>query len=181
MLFAKNFFRHPKMLGSIIPSSRFLTARLLRSVDWPRAKVVVEYGPGVGTFTSEILRRLPEDGRIIAIEMNREFAAYVRKSLRDPRLEVVTGSAAEVESVLAKRGIEKADYVISGIPFSTIPEEVREQILQHTRSVLDPAGAFLLYQFSPKVLPDLRRIFSHVSTSFEPLNVLPAQVFHCTP
>jgi phospholipid N-methyltransferase len=57
-LFAKNFFQHPKMLGSLIPSSRFLIQRLLRQIDWDQAQVLVEYGPGVGTFTGEILRHM---------------------------------------------------------------------------------------------------------------------------
>lgn len=180
-LFAKNFFRHPKMLGSIIPSSRFLTARLLDQVDWDRAKVIVEYGPGVGTFTSEILRHMRPDAVLIAIEMNPEFVTFLRDSFSDPRLHVVHGSAAEAARVLSERGLAGADYIISGIPFSTIPEPEREAILQDTREALRPGGAFLVYQFSPKVLPDLQRIFSHVTRSFEPLNVLPAQIFACTP
>jgi phospholipid N-methyltransferase len=180
-LFAKNFFRHPKMLGSIIPSSRFLTARLLGQVDWNRAKVIVEYGPGVGTFTSEILRHMRSDAVLIAIEMNPEFVTFLRESFSDPRLHVVHGSAAEAARVLSQRKLTGADYIISGIPFSTIPEPEREEILRGTHEALRPGGAFLVYQFSPKVLPDLQRIFSQVTRSFEPLNMLPAQIFSCTP
>ena len=40
-IFARNFVRHPKMLGSVIPSSRSLVNRLLKEVDWNRAKVIV--------------------------------------------------------------------------------------------------------------------------------------------
>src|SRR5215813_3525555 len=58
LLFAKNFLHHPKMLGSLIPSSRFLIGRLLAKVDWTRAQTVVEYGPGVGTITAHILTRM---------------------------------------------------------------------------------------------------------------------------
>src|SRR5205085_12594047 len=92
-LFAKNFFLHPRMLGSIIPSSRFLIGRMLREVDWDRARVVVEYGPGVGTFTSEILRRLHPDAVLVAVETNPEFVTYVGRAYPDPRLRVVHGSA----------------------------------------------------------------------------------------
>mgnify|MGYP003293768208 CR=1 FL=1 len=49
------------MLGSLIPSSRFLVNHVLAEVDWQRARVFLEYGPGVGTFTGEILRRLKPD------------------------------------------------------------------------------------------------------------------------
>ncbi|HLT47398.1 MAG TPA: methyltransferase domain-containing protein [Rubricoccaceae bacterium] len=179
-LFAKNFFLHPKMLGSLIPSSRFLSTRLLGQVDWGRADVIVEYGPGVGTLTGEILRRMRPSAALVVIETNPEFVDFLRAALPDPRLHVVHGSAAEVERVLAERGLPGADYVISGIPFSTIPESVRRAILERTRRVLRPEGAFLVYQFSPKVLGDLHREFPRVTRDFEPLNVLPAQLFYCT-
>lgn len=180
-LFARNFFRHPKMLGSIIPSSRFLTARLLRQMDWTHARVIVEYGPGVGTFTREILRRMRPDAVLVAIEMNPEFVSFLRETVPDPRLRVVHGSAADVRRMLGGLGVTPADYIISGIPLSTLPLPAREEILRTTRDSLGPGGAFLVYQFSPRVLPDLRRVFSRVQWSFEPFNVLPAHLFFCKP
>src|SRR4026209_2837609 len=71
LLFARNFFKHPKMLGSLIPSSRFLIQGVLKQIDWERAGVVVEYGPGVGTFTTEILRRMRPDATLAAFETQR--------------------------------------------------------------------------------------------------------------
>jgi phospholipid N-methyltransferase len=180
-LFARNFVKHPRMLGSVIPSSRFLIERLLKGVDWERAKVVVEYGPGVGTFTREILRRLAPDATLVVLETNPEFVRFLRDTVRDPRLHVVHDSAAEVGRALRERGLGAADYVISGIPFSTLPAEVREAVLGATRAALHPRGAFLVYQFSSRVLPDLRRIFSGVRRSYEPRNVLPAHLFFCAP
>lgn len=179
-LFAKNFFRHPKMLGSLIPSSRFLIGRLLGQVEWKHARVIVEYGPGVGSFTGEILRKMRRDAILIAVETNPEFVDFLRRSFPDPRLCVVHGSAADIEKVLSDQGVSTADYVVSGIPLSTIPDNERENILVSTRRVLRSDGALLVYQFSPKALPDLRRIYSRVTRSFEPLNVLPAQVFYCS-
>jgi phospholipid N-methyltransferase len=52
LLFARNFFRHPRMLGSIVPSSRFLIKQLLEPIDWAQAHVIVEYGPCVGCITA---------------------------------------------------------------------------------------------------------------------------------
>jgi phospholipid N-methyltransferase len=181
LLFARNFFRHPRMLGSIVPSSRFLIRELLAPIDWKRAQVVVEYGPGVGGITAEVLRRMRPDGVLIAIEMNPDFVSYLRGALRDPRLRVVEGSAESVDEVLRRCGRGQADYIISGIPFSTIPAPLRERILRKTRAALAPGGAFLVYQFSTRVLEDLRRIFGVVARKFEPLNVLPAHLFICQP
>jgi phospholipid N-methyltransferase len=181
LLFARNFFRHPRMLGSIIPSSRFLIKQLLEPINWARARVIVEYGPGVGGITTEVLRHLHPDGTLIAIEMNPDFVTYLRGALSDPRLKIVEGSAAEVDDILRRFGYTHADYIISGIPFSTISAPVRESILRKTRAMLAPGGAFLVYQFSTRVLQDLKRIFGYVGRRFEPLNVLPAHLFICQP
>jgi phospholipid N-methyltransferase len=181
LLFARNFVKYPAMLGSAIPSSRFLIEEVLEPVDWARARVIVEYGPGVGNFTEQILRRMSPEGTLVAVETNPEFVRFLRKSFTDRRLQVVHGSAAHVDQILQQRGMAKADYIISGIPFSTMPAELRESILKTTHAALDPTGAFLVYQFSARVLPDLRRIFGRVERSFEPFNILPAQMFFCQP
>ena len=94
---------------------------------------------------------------------------------------MVEGSAESVDDILLRFGHTRANYIISGIPFSTIPAEVRERILRKTCDVLEPGGAFLVYQFSTRVLQDLKRIFGYVARRFEPLNVLPAHLFICQP
>lgn len=180
LLFARTFFRHPIMLGSVIPSSRFLIREVLEPIDWGRAHVLVEYGPGVGSITGEILRRMRPDASLIAIETNAEFVRFLRAFFPDPRLRVVEGSAADVGAILRDCGHAKATYIISGIPFSTLPAQQREHILWESRAALEPGGAFLVYQFSSRVLADLKRIFGDVERGFEPLNVLPAHLFFCT-
>jgi phospholipid N-methyltransferase len=181
MLFARNFFRHPRMLGSIVPSSRFLIKQLLEPINFARARVIVEYGPGVGGITAEVLRRMRPDAVLVAIEMNPDFVGYLRSSIADRRLKVVEGSAEAVDEILRRFGYTHADYIISGIPFSTIPAPLRERILRKTCDLLEPGGAFLVYQFSTRVLRDLKRIFGYVGRKFEPFNVLPAHLFICQP
>lgn len=179
LLFARNFVKHPRMLGSVIPSSRFLIEEVLDPIDWGRADVVVEYGPGVGTFTVELLRRMKPNAHLVVLETNTDFVSFLKSSFRDPRLHVVNESAANTDRVLRSLGLDGADYVISGIPFSTMPESLRDSILRTTRAVLRPGGAFLVYQFSARVLPDLQRVFGEVERGFEPLNILPARLFFC--
>src|SRR2546429_8872508 len=132
LLCARNFFRHPRMLGSIVPSSRFLIKQLLQPINWARADVIVEYGPGVGGITAEVLRQMRPDATLIAIEMNPDFVKYLRSSFTDKRLRVVEGSAVSVDEILRRFGYTRANYIISGIPFSTIPAPLRERILRKT-------------------------------------------------
>src|SRR5690242_8596617 len=124
---------------------------MLAPVDWNETKLFVEYGPGVGTFTRPILDKLGKDARLIAIDTNPDFIAYLKKSIDDPRLIAVLGSAADVEKIIAEHGFEKADYVVSGLPFSTLPPGVGEAIGSATANAIRSGGAFLVYQFSPKV------------------------------
>ena len=112
-------------------------------------------------------------------QLNHDFVDYLRSTLPDPRIMVIHGSAIDVEEALLHAGAARADYVISGIPFSTMPAAEREAALNKARAVLDPQGLFLVYQFSSSVLTDLRRIFHNVTRRFEPLNILPAHLYFC--
>lgn len=178
-LFARNFFKHPRMLGSIIPSSPFLVRRLLGRIDWESARVLVEYGPGVGTITREILRRMHPEATLLVLETNDDFVDFLQRSLPDPRLQVVKASAEEVQAELARLDLPAADHVFAGIPFSTMPATSRERILADTQAVLAPRGSLLIYQFSSRVLADLRRVFPTVECDFEPFNILPARLYYC--
>src|SRR5258708_30502229 len=93
LLVARNLFRNPRMRGSIVPSSRFLIKQLLEPIDWAQARVIVEYGPGVGGITAEILRRMRPDASLIAIEINPEFVSFLRSPPEDELLHVVHASA----------------------------------------------------------------------------------------
>jgi len=179
LLFAFNFIRHPHMLGSIIPSSRFLVNQVLDPIDWDAAQVIVEYGPGVGTFTAEILRRMRSDATLLVIETNRDFVRFLRQSLPDERLHVVQDSAAQVQAILQRLGLAQPRYIISGIPLGSMPEPVRTDIVGKTRAALAPGGTFLVYQFTARVLPVLQSTFGNVRRSFERRNLPPAQLFAC--
>jgi phospholipid N-methyltransferase len=175
--FLRGFLKNPVMVGSVIPSSRVLIDKMLGPVDWANTKLFVEYGPGVGTFTRPLLDRLSPEATLVTIDTNPEFTRYLYGAIDDPRLVAVTGSAADVESILAERGLGSADYVLSGLPFSTLPAGVGEDIAEATANVIRPGGAFLVYQFSPKVLDFIKPHFAPIKRGFEWINVPPATLF----
>ena len=175
--FLRGFLKHPVMVGSIIPSSRVLIEKMLSKVDWDNTKLFVEYGPGVGTFTRPILDKLAPDAVLLTIDTNAAFTGYLQESIDDERLVAVTGSAADVEKILADRGFTQADYVLSGLPFSTLPPGVGDAIAKATSNVVRTGGAFLVYQFSPKVLDFIKPHFERIDRGFEWVNVPPATLF----
>lgn len=175
--FLRGFLKNPVMVGSVIPSSKVLIDRMLSPVQWDQTKLFVEYGPGVGTFTRPVLDRLPADAKLIAIDTNAEFIDFLKKDLADDRLIAVTGSAADVEQIIAAHGFDKADYILSGLPFSTLPPGVGAEIGESTANAIRPGGAFLVYQFSPKVREFIAPHFERIERGFEWINVPPATLF----
>jgi phospholipid N-methyltransferase len=175
--FLRGFLKNPVMVGSVIPSSRVLIDKMLAPVDWEKTKLFVEYGPGVGTFTRPILERLSPDATLVTIDTNPEFTRYLKQSIDDSRLVAVSGSAADVEKILAEHDLGSADYVLSGLPFSTLPPGVGDDIAEATANVIRPGGAFLVYQFSPKVRDFIKPHFAPIKRGFEWVNVPPATLF----
>lgn len=176
-LFFRQFLKHPGMIGSIIPSSPALVDGMLTDVDWHATRLFVEYGPGVGTFTRTILDRLHPDATLLAIDLNLDFAAYLDTQIEDPRLRVVHGSAADVARFIAEAGHAQADYILSGIPFSTLPAGVGEKICAETCNALRPGGAFLVYQYSRLVQRLLIPVFGAASEKTEWRNMPPCRMF----
>jgi len=177
MMFLRGFIKHPVMVGSVIPSSKMLIDKMLAPVDWAECRLFVEYGPGVGTFTEHVLQRMPADATLIAIDTNPDFTDYLNRKFRDSRLIAVTGSAADTRKIMAEAGFEEADYVLSGLPFSTLPAGVGPKIAAETAAALRKGGCFLVYQFSPKVRDFLTPHFRRIDKGFEWRNVPPAQLF----
>ena len=176
-VFLQGFLEHPVMVGSIIPSSRFTIAKMLAPVKWNECRLFVEYGPGVGTFCRPVLERLPRDGQLIVIDTNPLYIDYLKATISDSRFVPVLGSAADVEDIVRAHGHDHADYVLSGLPFSTLPDGVGPAIAAATHRVLRPGGAFLVYQFSAKARDFMARHVTHIDAGLEPLNVLSCKLF----
>jgi len=63
---------------------------------------------------------------------------------------VLHTDAVNLPEILAERGIDYCDYVLSGIPFSIIEINKKRQILQKIHDSLspDPESAFVTYQMT---------------------------------
>ena len=179
VVFVRNFFRHPRMVGSFLQSSPRLVARIADEIDFGQARNIIEFGPGVGTITTELLRRMPMNARLLAVESNDEFVDLLREAIPDPRFLLAHGGAHEVLALMAAHRIGLADVVVSGIPFSTMEPAMRERILRATYRALSPTGVLIVYQYSRKVLPDLERVFGRVEQRVEWRNGMPMQIFRC--
>jgi len=175
--FFRGFLKDPRQVGSVIPSSRFMERRIIDFSELDTGSVVVELGPGTGGTTRALLQAMRADARLLAVDLDPAFVRIVSE-IDDPRLYVEEGSAADIGTLLARHGLEKADVVVSGIPFSTMPETVGRSILEAVRDHLSPHGRFVAYQFRAEVARLARPIFGPPSReAVVALNIPPMRIW----
>lgn len=153
-IFFKRFLQKPFQVASIVPSSRVLVNRVSRRFDFSEPRVIAEFGPGEGCHTREILRHLMPGSRMILFELDPELAEHLREQFAsDDRVEVLNVDAAMLPVELAHRGIDRCDYVVSGIPFSILEPMKKRQLLQAIYDSLkdEPHAAFVIYQVTAEL------------------------------
>ncbi len=176
LLFLRAFVAHPRRVGAVLPTSGRAVSDMLDMAGLERARLVVELGAGTGSHTGAVLERMGPQARLLAFEIDPALAEAVRRKLPDARLQVIGGSAEDVESVLAGR---RPDVIVSALPFTSLPAGTGRLILERAARVLAPDDTLLVLQYSGFIVPELRRLFATVRRRVCVLNVPPAFLFAC--
>ena len=168
-------------MGAVAPSGPGLAHRMVEGIDFKTARTIVEYGPGTGVFTDRIIRRKRDETHLMMIERNGRFhKKLTRRYAGAKNVHVIHGSAEEVQGFLDECGLATPEYILSGLPFSSLPGTVSESILETTRRILGTEGRFIAFQYSKYRLGFFERHFSHITLRRVFLNIPPAYVLTCT-
>jgi phospholipid N-methyltransferase len=182
--FLKEFVSKPQEIGAIAPSSPALAREIVRSIDWDRVRVAVEYGPGLGAITGEILTKT-EGKAFFAIELNQAYADRFSRSF--PQVPLDRDSVANVVSIAAEHGVDVIDCVVSGLPWANFSDTVQDELLDATFQVLREGGQFVTFAYMHGLaLPAGRRFRDKLIRRFRNLerspvvwrNTPPAVVYH---
>lgn len=171
-------FIKDKNVASLIPTSQFAVKRAFKNINMNGYKVIVEYGPGEGAFTRRMLDRMAPDAHLIAIETNEQMVKALKR-INDKRLIVVNDSAENIQMILQDNGFDRADCVVSGIPFTFLKRRQRENIVKNTREALSSRGIFIVYQNSYYAVKYLEKEFDEIARDFEPRNIPPLFIMRC--
>ena len=178
--FLGQYVRHPITVGAIAPSGKGLTQKMMEPIDFENAACIVEYGPGTGAFTAELYARKRPETRLILIEQNLNFYSTISKKYRGKKyVNIFHGSAEYVEDFLSHFGLEHADYVVSGLPFTSLPKTVSDQILAATTRILGTEGRFITFQYSRVKEKLFRKYFDIEEALYTKKNIPPAYVYIC--
>ena len=175
--FIHKFLNDPQKIGSITPSSSYLTKRMLENLPWDSLETIVELGAGTGVFTDYVASNKCEFCKMLIIEQDCKMREALQ--VRYPEFKYGT-EAGNLTRLLNEYDLPKVDCIISGLPFALFPVELQEQIMLEVLAALKPDGIFIAYQYSLQMWLTLEYYFGEVAISFEPLNLPPAFVYCCT-
>lgn len=182
LLFVKTLVENPVELGQVTPSSRFLAEGMVANLDLANAKAVVEFGPGTGAITKAIVKKCGDKTKFFAVETNANMIEIWQR--RFPEHQIIQDSAENIDELLKRNDLEKADYIISSLPFALIEPKLGQRILNNSYASLRPGGVFVTYQYVHarvinSVMRLLRKTFPIVDTSVVFRNLPPSFVFRC--
>ena len=145
--FLRRFLRQPRDVASIWPSSRALTARMFADLSIRSGDLLLEYGPGTGSFTVEVerMRAAGVDVRYLGIEKDAGMYQFLVR--RFPGLDFVNGDATDVMQICRDRHLPRATAVISGLPMIFLDRSVVENIFAGTGQCLTPNGVFRTFSY----------------------------------
>lgn len=173
--------KHPRELSTVFPSSRFLARTVADQLDLSQPRSIAELGPGDGALTRPIVERMAAGSELHLVEVNARFARRLEETYRDrPGAETIRvheRSAEELVEIRDEAGLEGFDYVVSGLPLTTLPDDVSEAVLDAVVRALEPDGRFVQFQYSRDYLGAVEDRFGRVGLRRVWLNVLPAWVY----
>jgi len=148
--FFREFRRHFRTTGAILPSSRFLARAFVRSLRGPRpACRILEVGPGTGSVTREIARLMGPNDRLDAVEINPHFVRLLEQRVREERVfrhcrDQIQVIQAAVEDLL---GDSVYDFIVSGLPLNNFAVAQVRSIFATYNRLLKPGGTLTYYEY----------------------------------
>lgn len=172
LCFIKEYLISPKHVGAFAPSSKYLAEAVTEAAGVRDAKTVVEFGPGTGSFTEVIVRKLGPDAQFFAIEIQEDFVRALQKRL--PETIVYHDSAEKVGKYLAQMGLEHCDCIISGLPFALFEDALQDALLDAARDALKPGGVFVTFTyFLAHLTPRGRKLRKKLGQKFSRIEKTP--------
>lgn len=175
VLFIKKFIAEPRTIGSVTPSSPQLAESMLQNVDWCATRVIAELGAGTGVMTRAILSRMERGSELLIFEIEDELRGGLKA---ETGLEIYADARC-LPKMLEKRGAEKADLIVSSLPFAVMPQQITKSVMDGVARSLAADGQFVAFQYSLHMKSAFERIFDSVETRFVVMNIPPAFVYEC--
>lgn len=145
IVFLRVMFKSPTKVCALTPSSKMLARAMAKGLEIFPNETVMELGPGTGALTDQIQRILPNEAGYIGIELEPRFVSLLRE--RFPELRFEENTVTSAFQIHAKSGTPPVKAVISGLPISTMPTSVIDEIINNLDQLLGPGTVFRMFQY----------------------------------
>ncbi|HBB36467.1 MAG: putative phospholipid N-methyltransferase [Candidatus Moranbacteria bacterium GW2011_GWC1_45_18] len=178
-LFFKAFIKNPRQVGALKQTSNFVIKEIVKSIDFEKARCLVELGGGMGNITKKIINKMHPECILFCFEIDPILAKHLAEKIQDNRVRIISDSAENIGKYLLQSNIERVDYVISTVPLTTIPYRKMKEILKLSFQYLRGGGKYIQVQYSLLGRRYLRMLFPKIGVNFVFLNIPPAFVYIC--
>ncbi len=169
-LFLREFARSPGRTGAIAPSSTWLAAEIVRQAGVRKAQTIVEFGPGTGSFTREILKQKNDSAFFVGIEANPRLVETLKSQL--PQANIIVDSAENTLSILKNNQQSEADCIVSGLPWASFPPKLQDKLLEAAIDSLRPGGRFTTFAYlQGLLLPSGQRFRRKLEETFSKVHL----------
>jgi phospholipid N-methyltransferase len=144
--FLQAFIKNPLKVGAITPSSPELAREMLKGIRPDENNIVLELGVGTGAITKFIGEIVPDEKSYLGIEIDRKLVNSL--NVKFPHMKILRGNACELEKLHKKSGLGNVSYIISCLPFVSIPNEIGEKILSEIERFMDRGCVFRTFQYA---------------------------------
>ncbi len=176
MRFLRTWIAKPKIVGAIAPSGRALARAMAAAADVSAPGLVLELGPGTGVVTEALIARGIAPERIVAVEFDPGFCAYLRE--RFPAVNVIEGNAFAVDTALPPDKRAPFSAVISSLPLVLSPPAERRRLVEDMLARIPPNGTYIQFSYSPKPpVPAAPGVFTAEHGPWIVNNLPPARVW----
>ena len=174
-LFGQEVLSDPRRIGATCPSGPWLGRRMASHIPADHRGPIIELGAGTGPVTRALLDSGIPPERLFPVEQSPRLAEHLQK--RFPGVQIIRGDARHLGAMLEEHTREKVRYIVSCLPFRSLPPEPGEAILQEAARVLGEGGRFIQFTYDLRNcrFPLFRR-FTLESTSVVWNNLPPARV-----
>ncbi len=138
-------------IGALFPTSTPACRALVADVARHQGpKTILEVGCGTGAVTQELINLLGPDDKLVLCELNEKFVHHLQHRFETEsgwanvahQVEFYTGSATDLE------GEDRFDYIISTLPFTSLPADLVDTLFTRYRQLLKPAGVLTYIEYA---------------------------------
>lgn len=163
--FLQAFFKNPLKVGAIAPSSSELARKMIDGFEPNKDSIILELGVGTGAITKFVQESVLNRESYLGIELDKNLVRSLNRKF--PDLKIIRGNACQSFKLHKRTGLGDVKYIVSCLPFVSIPNDVGKKILLEIDKFMDRGCVFRTFQYAHGYyLPSAIKLREHMRNRY---------------